>query len=694
MLRKDLMLVTLLVAILALMVVPLDPALLDVLIGINMSLSVMLLMVAIYIKHPSDFATFPSVILIGTAFRLALSIGTTRMILSQADAGRIIETFGDFVVSGSVAIGLVIFLIITVVQFLVVTKGAERVAEVGARFALDALPGKQMSIDADIRAGVIETDEGVRRRAALDKDSQFFGAMDGAMKFVKGDAIAGLIIIVINLIGGIAVGVTIHGYSFSEAFSVFSLLTVGDGLVAQIPALMMSLCAGVIVTRATSEQNTDLGSDIVKELVADARVPAIASAVVFAFGFVPGFPFLVFACSALALFTMSLVLRKAYNLRDQEELERQQALEDEALEDDAAGDDAAARTINDRIGIFVGAELAEALDIAAVEAHLAELIDRSNARTGVTLPDPFVKVAEMDTQPRGFVIELDEVPLQKDRIVEDAILVQCDTDALSAIGCAEEDAEPVEWMGLEAHWVPGALRDECAAVEVPVLDIEKTLARLTFRWHEQHLGTLFAKREFDELMAQAREIDPDTTGSIEEILGPQGLFQVFRYLIEDGVPLRPMRLVLDSLMHWAQVNKDAGPVMIAECMRGSLKRQLCQNICDSDGVLGVAMLAPDLHDTIQGAISQSQKSGALGYLDGLPLDAELSEHLVSEMSRLQKSPNRIQESRQMAVVAPMGIRRRLRNFLAVNNINIPVLSAHELSADVRTVPIDLITAPQ
>jgi type III secretion protein V len=155
-----------------------------------------------------------------------------------------------------------------------------------------------------------------------------------------------------------------------------------------------------------------------------------------------------------------------------------------------------------------------------------------------------------------------------------------------------------------------------------------------------------------------------------------------------------MRLVLDSLMHWAQVNKDAGPVMIAECMRGSLKRQLCQNICDSDGVLGVAMLAPDLHDTIQGAISQSQKSGALGYLDGLPLDAELSEHLVSEMSRLQKSPNRIQESRQMAVVAPMGIRRRLRNFLAVNNINIPVLSAHELSADVRTVPIDLITAPQ
>jgi len=231
-------------------------------------------MVAVYLKHPSDFSTFPSVILIGTAFRLALSVGTTRLILSDADGGQIIETFGDFVVSGSVAIGLVIFLIITVVQFLVVTKGAERVAEVGARFALDALPGKQMSIDADVRAGNIEQEEATKLRKRLDKDSQFFGAMDGAMKFVKGDAIAGLIIIIINLVGGIAVGVSIHGLSFGGAVQVYSLLTIGDGLVAQIPALIMSLCAGVVVTRAANGDNVDLGTDIFKELIADPRVPA------------------------------------------------------------------------------------------------------------------------------------------------------------------------------------------------------------------------------------------------------------------------------------------------------------------------------------------------------------------------------------------------------------------------------------
>ncbi|MEP5376020.1 MAG: flagellar biosynthesis protein FlhA, partial [Hyphomicrobiales bacterium] len=292
--RKDLILVSLLVAILALMIVPISQRIIDILLSLNLSLAVVLLMMAVYLKHSSDFSTFPSVILISTAFRLALSIGTTRMILSEADGGQIIGVFGDFVVGGNVAIGLVIFLIVTVVQFLVVTKGAERVAEVGARFALDALPGKQMSIDADVRAGIVNAEEGEKMRRRLDKDSQFFGAMDGAMKFVKGDAIAGLIIIAINLIGGIAVGVVSHGMTFGGAVSIYSLLTIGDGLVAQIPALLMSMCAGVIVTRVASPDNVDLGTDIAGELLADFRVTSIAAIIVGMIGFIPGFPMFTF----------------------------------------------------------------------------------------------------------------------------------------------------------------------------------------------------------------------------------------------------------------------------------------------------------------------------------------------------------------------------------------------------------------
>ena len=267
MFRKDWLLIALIVCILALMIIPLRPVLIDGLITLNMALSILLLMVGIYIRNPSDFSTFPSVILIGTAFRLSLSIGTTRLILTDAEGGDIIETFGNFVVGGSIAVGFVIFLIITVVQFLVVTKGAERVAEVAARFALDAMPGKQMAIDADIKAGTISAEDGDRKRKHLNKESQFFGAMDGAMKFVKGDAIAGLIIIVINLIGGIAVGVLLHDMTIGDSAHLFTLLTIGDGLVAQIPALLMALCAGVVVTRATGPDNTDLGSDIDRKSV-------------------------------------------------------------------------------------------------------------------------------------------------------------------------------------------------------------------------------------------------------------------------------------------------------------------------------------------------------------------------------------------------------------------------------------------
>jgi len=299
--RQDLMLVALLVLTTVMMILPMPTVFADILIATNIALSILLMMVAIYINGPVEFSTLPTVILVTTAFRLSLSITTSRMILVQGDAGEIIRSFGEFVIAGNIVVGLVVYLIITIVQFVVITKGSERVAEVAARFTLDALPGKQISIDTDLKNGDIDQQEARRRRGTLEKESQLYGAMDGAMKFVKGDAIASLVIIVVNLVGGMTIGVLQRGLSFSEAVQTYSLLAVGDGLIAQIPALLISLTAGVIVTRVTSAVGGNLGRDMVSQVTADPRVLQVASAVLAGLAFVPGFPVSVFLTLAVLL---------------------------------------------------------------------------------------------------------------------------------------------------------------------------------------------------------------------------------------------------------------------------------------------------------------------------------------------------------------------------------------------------------
>jgi len=299
--RQELALVGMLVLTMAMMILPIPTFLADVLIAGNIGLAMLLMMVAVHISGPVEFSTLPSIILITTAFRLSLSITTSRMVLVQADAGEIIRTFGEFVIAGNVVVGLVVYLIITIVQFVVITKGSERVAEVAARFTLDALPGKQISIDTDLKNGDIDQKEARQRRRTLEKESQLYGAMDGAMKFVKGDAIASLVIIVVNLVGGMTIGCLQRGMSFPDAVRTYSLLAVGDGLIAQIPALLISLTAGVIVTRVTSDAGSNLGRDIMSQLTSEPRTLQIAALVLAALAFVPGFPAPVFLTLAVVL---------------------------------------------------------------------------------------------------------------------------------------------------------------------------------------------------------------------------------------------------------------------------------------------------------------------------------------------------------------------------------------------------------
>jgi len=320
--RQDLALIFMLLMIIFMIILPLPTWLIDLLIGVNLSLVLLVLVVTVYLKTPTAFSTLPAVLLFSTLFRLAISISTTRMILVQADAGQIVETFGEVVLGGSIVVGLVVFLIITVVQFVVITKGSERVAEVSARFSLDALPGRQMSIDSDMRAGEIDMAEAKRRRAKLQLESEFYGSMDGAMKFVKGDAIAGLIIIAVNILGGIAVGVGQNGMAFGDAVQRYSVLTVGDGLVSQIPALLMAISSGIVITRIISNESNDLGRDIAEQMSASPRALYIASGVLVLFGFIPGFPTLTFLALAAFFAVAGFFAGIAMNRADSADIDR------------------------------------------------------------------------------------------------------------------------------------------------------------------------------------------------------------------------------------------------------------------------------------------------------------------------------------------------------------------------------------
>jgi type III secretion protein V len=399
--RQEVAVVGMLILTLAMMVMPVPPVLADVLIATNIGLSVLLMMAAIQISAPIEFSTLPSLILLTTTFRLSISITTSRMVLVQGDAGEIIRAFGEFVIAGNVVVGLVVYLIITIVQFLVISKGSERVAEVAARFTLDALPGKQISIDTDLKNGDIDKDEARRRRAGLATESQLFGAMDGAMKFVKGDSIASLVMIVINLVGGIVIGSVQRGLSFADAVQTYSLLAVGDGLIAQIPALLISLTAGLLVTRSASEAGRNLGQDIVSQIIAQPRSLQIGAVVLAGLGFVPGFPTAVF----LTLACLAGAAGWALAQRAKREAERRSA---------AAAASARSEPEAARLTVALGAALSAA-DLGANADAVAEAL--GGIRRGVAerlgLPMPRLRLLPEPIEGSGWRFEIDGVPTEQ-----------------------------------------------------------------------------------------------------------------------------------------------------------------------------------------------------------------------------------------------------------------------------------------
>jgi type III secretion protein V len=462
--RADLVLALLIVATIFMMILPLPTLLVDTLIALNMGIAAILLMVSMYLPNPLAFSSFPTVLLVTTLFRLALSISTTRLVLLDGYAGEIINTFGNFVIGGNLVVGLVVFMILTIVQFIVITKGAERVAEVGARFSLDAMPGKQMSIDGDMRAGVIDQDEARRRREIVQKESQLYGAMDGAMKFVKGDAIAGLIIVGVNLLGGMTIGVLQKGLTASEAIKVYSLLTIGDGLIGQIPALFISITAGIIVTRVSAEGgSSNIGQDIGTQIMAHPRALLIGAGILMLLGVVPGMPTAIFAIIAFSVALLGYTLhRGAREVVDQKTGKvttvPAMAAAGEKPKARAEPTDDFAPTVP--LLMDVASPLQTTFSAEVLNEELLKV--RRALYFDLGVPFPGIQLRFNDRLPtETYAILLAEVPVSQGRLRPGYLLVREDPDNLKALQVPFETDKKF-LPNLPTIWVQDSLRDTLA----------------------------------------------------------------------------------------------------------------------------------------------------------------------------------------------------------------------------------------
>lgn len=673
--RQDLVVVILLVTAILMMILPLPTWLVDTLIAVNIAAAVLLLMMALYLKKPLDFSTLPSVILIITIFRLALSITTTRLILLDADAGDIIETFGQFVIAGELIVGLVVFLIITIVQFVVITKGSERVAEVSARFTLDALPGKQMSIDSDLRNGDIDQAEARLRRRTIEQESQFFGAMDGAMKFVKGDAIAGLVIVAVNLIGGIAIGMTSHAMTAGEAVDVYSLLTVGDGLAAQLPALFVSLAAGSVITRVATDENVNLGADITREMISSTIALRVAGVILLVMMFVPGFPWVVFLVLSAGLLTISF--SDAIRVRlfggdsaDGEQIEDADILDVLGLEKSPFIMRVAEDTLTP-----------EQRDTFSLEAQ--EVTQALSKRLGIGILPPRL-LEDPDLQAGVVRIDLDDVSVANFQLEEGALGVDIDADALTLVGIPlrKPVTQPPGFKSL--YWIEPAEEKALSESGHVALDHYTILRRTAEATQTRYASQCIGMQETRAALSVMSQHYPDLVSEARDLLPLTKIAEVFRRLVDEDVPIRNQRLLLEALTEWGAKEQD--PVVLTEYVRTMLKRQICNSIADDDRVIPVYLLDNDLEETIRSAVRQTTVG------EYLALDDSVSASLVETVRQTVRAP--IDRDARPAILASLDVRRFVRSLLSNNKLrNIAVLSYQDLSNEFTVTPVTTILLP-
>ncbi len=682
-LRQDLALVLLLMIIITVMILPLPTYLMDALIVLNLSLTILILMVSIYLHKAEDFSIFPSILLLATTFRLAISISTTRLILSQADAGDIIRTFGVFVTQGSVVVGLVIFIIITTVQFVVVTKGAERVAEVAARFTLDAMPGRQMSIDAELRNGDIDQQEAIRKRQELEKENKFFGAMDGAMKFVKGDAIAGIIIIIVNLAGGFGIGTISMGMSAGEAANVYSRLTIGDGLVSQIPALLLAICAGMVITRVTTKEQSDLGTDIVTQLAGSSKTLIIAGIILALLGLVPGFPLAFFLFAALVFVGGGLLVRRRELNKHNDKLQFIENSDDMAVEQ-AASDVRSSDNLeeevsvkpNDVADISVGAELRKIIDLRKFITLRRDVLNNFEENMGVLLPE-FGYKEKPGLNPTEFEINIENVPVFKAIMKENNIIALCDKEALELLNIPFSPLDDA-WPIRGGNWVNEKFAKKLDEAKINILGHTETLVNIAGWFIKRNAHQIIGFEQVQQILQKLQHEHPQLAAEVAKKIDASQLLEIIRRLIEEAVPIYSRRLLFEGLL--SAINKNNDTASIVEHIRYVLRRQICRSLSDENNNIACYIIEPDLEKRLKQSIRADKGT--------LQLDAKTSQSLLEQVGRI---PNSEYLGVAPAVIITSGeVRQYLRNFLKNHNLEIKIIAFQEVANEFHMRPVGTI----
>ena len=678
--RQDVILAIFIVSVIFMLILPLPTALVDTLIALNMSIAVILLMVAVYLGSPLEFASFPAVLLITTLFRLALSISTTRLVLLQGDAGQIISAFGNFVVGGNLVVGLVIFLILTIVQFIVITKGAERVAEVSARFSLDALPGKQLSIDADMRAGAITLDQAREMRRKVQQESKLYGSMDGAMKFVKGDAIASVIIVFVNLLGGLGIGMLQRGLSFSEAIHIYSILSIGDGLIAQIPALFISITAGIMVTRVSDESDdSNLGRDIGSQIGAEPRALLIASAMLIVMAFVPGFPAIIFLVLATVLGAPAAIATFTISKKSGWEDEDIQAAAPVAPTKTSGGTFSAA---HDPIFAPTQPILVE-LPVAAAQfaepAAMREQINQSRLslyyRLGVPVPIIETRINN-EIENNQYKIFIGEIPTAEGNINPNRIFVLESEKNLQAFKIEYHKGE--RFLGHHAtFWVDKAHQ---AKLDSAGFSYKKDLEIVQYHCEivlAKYASQFVGIQEVKFLLARMEESAPDLVKEAARTLPIQTIAELFRRLVQEYVSIRDLRQLLSAIVEWGSKEKD--PILLVEHLRATLSRQISYQYSVGYNILPAFLLDNALEETVRSGVRQTSVASYIA------LDPEVSKKIVAKVK--ENIGDALGSDNMPVLITAMDIRRYVRRLVEGELPELPVLSHQEIAAEITLQPL-------
>ncbi len=668
------------ISILLVMILPMPPWFLDFLLTFNITFAILILMLAVYVRSPLELAVFPSLLLVTTLYRLALNLASTKLILLNAvdaegnpylnAAGDVIRVFGDLVAGQNPVVGFIVFVILIAIQYIVITNGAQRVAEVRARFTLDAMPGKQMSIDADLNAGLIDEPQARQRRQDIEREQDFYGSMDGASKFVKGDAIAAIIIVIVNIVGGIVIGILQKGLSFGQAASTYTLLTVGDGLVSQIPALIISTATGLVITRSASEE--DLGQDVARQLLAQPRALVVGAIALFLLAFT-GLPFIPFLTFAVILVVLAIYL-------GQRQEAMQQELETGEMMAPSEEDDDILQTPDiDAILVKVGYGLVPFVD----EAQGGDLLERIPKLRGrlvndLGFPVPLIRVRDdLLLGSNKYSIELWGVAIAEGELMPGHMM------ALSPTGITRRTVEGIETVepiyGHPALWILEANQQQARdAGYATIVSPDDVLITHLEDVVKRHGAELLSLQVTQDLIDAQRDLNPVLVESViaDHTLTTVDVQKVLKLLLEEQVPIRNLQLILETLADHGRETKEA--IELANAVRQTLRREIINRFLTEDGNLAVVMLSPSLQQTLNQAIQANEG-----------VNPTIIRQMLENLSQqIQVASNR--GIRPVVLVCPATIRYQVHNWIAASLPSLPVIAYEEMSPNVDWETIGIV----